>query len=165
MHKTPRLLFVLSDGGRARLIERSPNSGHLRTVREIDSARMLERLRHELRASPPGRTFASVGARRSTVGADRYLREAKTKFVEFVAEEAVALCRSQDIDGVVIVAPPRLIADLGHPFEGKVRVVDTIRKDLTKTPDADLGAWLNHVFSPPSPAVRRGADTATSGPL
>ncbi|MBS0364158.1 MAG: host attachment protein [Proteobacteria bacterium] len=153
MRKTPRLLFVLSDGGRARLVERSPENGHFRTVREIDGARMLEGLRHELRASPPGRSFASVGARRAAVGRERYVREAKTKFVGSVAEEAVALCHSQGIDGVVIVAPGRLIADLRHPFEGKVAVVNAIRKDLTKTPDADLGAWLNHLFTLPSLAT------------
>ena len=53
---TSKLLYVLTDGGRARLVERSPSSGDFVTIEEIDNQAALRQLRRELRASPPVRT-------------------------------------------------------------------------------------------------------------
>lgn len=150
MPRSPKLLFLLTDGGRARLIAKSPENGHFVTLEEIDGMPALRTLRQELRASPPARAFSSTSPRRSAIGVEDYLRPAKEAFIGDVAERAADLCRRQQMSGVVVAAPARLIGPLKARLEGRAAIVGTIRKDLTKTPNSELGTWLNEVF--PSPA-------------
>jgi protein required for attachment to host cells len=138
-----KLLFVLADGGRARLVERSNATGHFVTVETIDGAHDLEQLRRELRASPSARTHESASPRRSTVGPADYIRSAKEAFMGEVAGRALAVVRARQFDGVVLAAPRQLVGPLRAQFATHTTVAGAIRKDLTKTPDHELGAWLN----------------------
>jgi protein required for attachment to host cells len=138
-----KLLFVLADGGRARFVERTRSTGHFVTFEEIDGAQALSQLRAELRASPPARTHESASPRRSAVGKEDYVRPAKQAFMAVVAERAVALVREREFDGVFLAAPPQLIGPLQAGLDGSVALAGAIRKDLTKSPDHELGAWLN----------------------
>src|SRR5512138_134855 len=98
----PRYLFIITDGGRARLVERSPETGHYVTLEEIDGADRLQALRRELRASPPARTMSSTSPRRSAVGPEDLLRPAKEAFVAEVGERAANVCRDRSMSGVVV---------------------------------------------------------------
>jgi protein required for attachment to host cells len=149
MANLKHLLFVLTDGGRARLLERSPGDGHYVTIEEIDGSGKLQATRSEMRATPPGRANASASPRRSAVGPEDYLRDAKEAFIGEVADRAVAVCRQRDLAGVVIAAPPRLIGPLRTRLEDSVTVAGEVRKDLTKAPNVELGAWLNAALSGP----------------
>ena len=113
------LLFVLADGGRARFVERDVETGAFVTLEAIDNAASLRRLRRELRASPPARTFNSVGRLRHAVGREDYLRPAKEAFVATVA--------SRFRDGRVAL------------------VARTIGKDLTREPDHALDTWFERL--------------------
>ena len=93
MPRAPKLLFLLTDGGRARLLERSPENGHFVTLEELDGAAALRTLRRELRGSPPGRAMASTSPQRSAVGPEDYLRPAKEAFIGEVADRAADVCR------------------------------------------------------------------------
>jgi protein required for attachment to host cells len=137
------LLFVLTDGGRARLVERAADSGAYSTIEEIDGAGRLATLRQELRASPPARSFSSTSPRRAAVGPEDYMRPAKEAFVREVAERAVEVYRAREFKGVVVAAPSRLISDLKRHVEERAPVAASLRKDLTKAPDHELGAWLD----------------------
>jgi protein required for attachment to host cells len=143
-----RLLFVLTDGGHARLVVRSPTDGHYVTCEEVDGSDRIEAVRAEMRATVPGRTSFSAAPRRSAVGPESYLRAAKEAFVGEVAGRAVAICREEGLAGVVIAAPPRLIGPLQARLQDRVAVAGAIRKDLTRTPNSQLGAWLNDVRTP-----------------
>ena len=138
-----KLLFVLADGGRVRFVERSQSNGHFATFEEIDRTQALSELRAELRASPPARTHASASPRRSAVGREDYLRPAKEAFMAEVAARAAALVRERKLDGVFLAAPPQLITPLRARLDGAAPLAGAIRKDLTKTPDHELGVWLN----------------------
>lgn len=138
-----KLLFVLADGGRVRFVERSPSNGHFVTFEEIDRTAALSQLRTELRSSPLARTHASASPRRSAVGRHDYIRPAKEAFMADVAERAVVLVRERRLDGIFLAAPPQLIGPLRACFDGAAPVAGAIRKDLTKAPDHELGAWLN----------------------
>jgi protein required for attachment to host cells len=142
------LLFVLTDGGRARLVERSPTDGHYVTREEIDGSGRIDAVRAEMRAMVPGRTNSSNSPRRSAVGPEDYLRAAKEAFIAEVADRAIAVCREAGLAGVVIAAPPRLIGVLQAKLEDRVAVAGAIRKDLTRTPISQLGAWLNDIRAP-----------------
>jgi len=137
-----KLLFVLADGGRVRFVERSP-SGHFVTFETIDRTLALSQLRTELRASPPARTHASASPRRSSVGQEDYVRPAKEAFMAEVAARATALVKERCLDGILLAAPPQLIGPLRASLDGAGPVAGAIRKDLTKVPDHELGAWLN----------------------
>jgi protein required for attachment to host cells len=137
------LLFVLTDGGRARLVERAASNGAYSTIEEIDGAARLATLRKELRASPPARSFSSASPRRSAVGPEDYLRPAKEAFVREVAEHAAEVCRHRKFNGVVVAAPARLLGELRRGVEEHAPVAASLGKDLTKAHDHELGAWLD----------------------
>jgi hypothetical protein len=142
------MLYVLTDGGRARFVRRSPETASYVTVEEIDGGEQLRTLRNELRSSPPARTFPSKGSpRRSAVGELDFYRQAKEAFVASVAERAIDYARREQMDGVFLAAPARLIEPLKARLDKQIPVAGAIRKDLTKAPDHELGAWLNESLS------------------
>lgn len=149
MPKPAKLLFILTDGGRARFVERSAETGRFVTFEELDHTGRLRELRAELRATPPARAFSSASPRRSGVGPEDPVRPAKEAFMGEVAERAGELVRARGLDGVVLAAPTRLIGPLRMRLARRARVTGAIRKDLTKAPDHHLGGWLNEAARSP----------------
>lgn len=137
------LLFILADGAHARFVKRNRDTGAFLTVRELDGSHRLKNLRRELRAGPPpGRSHESGSPARHGVGREDYARQAKEAFVADVAREAAEFA---DVGGaVVVVAPARLVSALRDELGAKVAAV--LNKDLVKTPDHELGRWLEPVI-------------------
>lgn len=94
---------------------------------------------------PAVRTFGSFSSRRHAVGKEDAFRPAKEAFMMEVAGRAVAVMRRRKLQGVILAAPPRLIGALRRRL-GRTRIADTLRKDLTKTPDHELRAWFGRGF-------------------
>lgn len=145
----PDLLFVLTDGGRARLVTRAPDGAHYVTVEEIDNTEDLRTLRGELRASPPVRVFSSHDSRRSAAGPEDHLASAKEAFMAEVADRAVARLERDRLAGVFLAAPPRLIGVAEERLDGRAPIVGTLTKDLTKAPEHTLGEWLDEAARAP----------------
>ena len=141
--RPPRTLFLLTDGARARFVERSSQTGDFATVSEVDRRDRLEVLRTELRASAPGRSVQSGTPERHSVGREGAFRQAKQAFVEEMADRAAEVCREREFQAVFIAAPARLIGPLRRRLATQAAVAGALQKDLTKTPDAALGRWLN----------------------
>ena len=137
-----RLLYLLTDGGRARLMRRSSETGHYVTLEEIDGGPRLRALHSELQSSPPARSFASMSPAHSAVGKEDYYRPAKEAFVAEVADRAIDVARRENLEAVVLAAPARLVGPLTARLERRIEI-GGIRKDLTKAPNYELGAWLN----------------------
>jgi protein required for attachment to host cells len=92
---------------------------------------------HEQGTDRPGRGVESVGThRRSSMESTDWHELEKHRFAERVASALEQLVRSQDLKKIVVVAPPRTLADLRHAFHADVknRIVAEIDKDLTKHP-------------------------------
>lgn len=142
--RAPRLLFLLTDGAHARFVERSPQTGDFVTLSEVDRRDRLERLRAELRASPPGRSLQTGTPERHSVGGEGAVRQAKQAFVEEMGDRAAAMCRQRGFQGVFIAAPARLVGPLRRRVATQTTVAGALHKDLTKAPDAALGRWLDH---------------------
>lgn len=140
--RPPRILFLLTDGARARLVERSPQTGDFVTLSEVDRRDRLETLRAELRASAPGRSLQSGAPERHAIGREGAFRQAKEAFAEDMADHAAEVCRQGDFEAVFIAAPARLIGPLRRRLARQATVAGALQKDLTKAPVAELGRWL-----------------------
>ena len=96
---------------------------------------------HEQGTDRPGRAFAKAGThRRSGVGDTDWHHLEEHRFTEHVATALESLVRSRDVPALVIVAPPRTLADLRRDFHADVkkRIVAEIGKDLTNHPVGEI---------------------------
>lgn len=93
----------------------------------------------------PGRSFASVGARRSSVEQADWHEIGEQRFARTVADTLEALARDRDIPGFVIAAPPRTLAELRRVLDASVkgRIIAEIDKDFTGHPVENIERHLS----------------------
>ena len=85
----------------------------------------------------PGRSFASAhSTQRSAMEPTDWHEIEENRFVQRVSAALEALVRRFDAPALVIVAPPRALAELREALHGdvKARLIGEIDKDLTKLP-------------------------------
>lgn len=100
---------------------------------------------HEQGTDRPGRGAESSGThRRSSVEQTDWHHLEEHRFTERVASALEALVRSRNVPALVVVAPPRTLADLRRDFHADVRklIVAEVGKDLTKHPVAEIETHL-----------------------
>jgi protein required for attachment to host cells len=136
------LLYIVADGGTARLIERLPKGG-FRTLRTLDGRAQLAIVREQLRDEHAGRSIESANSARHAVGREDDYRRAKAAFAKRTAEAVKRMLAEGEWSGVVLAAPARLVQVFRDELEGEINLVRTLAKDLTKTPDHELGRWLD----------------------
>jgi len=142
MPRPRNLVYLIADGAHARFVVRS-ESGDFVAIRQIDGSERLEDARVQLRGEHAGRSFESVGGARHGVGrSEGVYQRVKGAFAREAAGMLNKLAEARACDGVVLVAPKRLLPLLRRDVGPAVSVVAEIAKDLTKTPDHELGRWL-----------------------
>ena len=142
MEKT-KLWYVISDGGRARFIERD-EKGAFRTILSFVSTELHERSR-DLGLDRPTRVMESAASARHAIEPRRDLHTAaKEDFVRLVADQLEAEHDRGQFDKLVLVAPPRVLTELKERLSKPIAevVIDDLQKDLTKIPDHDLAEHL-----------------------
>jgi protein required for attachment to host cells len=142
MEKT-KLWYVISDGGRARFIERD-EKGAFRTILSFVSTALHERSR-DLGLDRPGRVKESDTSARHAIEPRRDLHTAaKEDFVKLVADQLEAEHDRGQFDKLVLVAPPRVLTELKERLSKPIAkvVIDDLQKDLTNIPDHDLAEHL-----------------------
>jgi protein required for attachment to host cells len=90
---------------------------------------------HEQGSDRPGRAFKRAGTNlRSGVGDTDWHDLEEHRFAQRVAAAMERLVRERKVKALVVVAPPRTLADLRHAFHADVksRIIAEIDKDLTK---------------------------------
>lgn len=100
---------------------------------------------HQLGSDQPGRAFASSGSRRSAIEQTDFHQLEKD---QFAAEAAALLARraeAADFEELIVVAPPRTLAELRRHYDKSVlsRLVAEVDKDLTKHPIDEITAILS----------------------
>ncbi|MBA4805361.1 MAG: host attachment protein [Brevundimonas sp.] len=135
-------LFVIADGGRARLVARDPESRDFRTLREIDGLEALEAVREAARRNPSVRSVQSATGVGHTTGQEDPYRPAKAAFAAEVAAAAVEASRARGDHGLILVAPARTLASLREAIGKVAPIVADLDRDLVKAPDAELERWL-----------------------
>ncbi|MDE2620949.1 MAG: host attachment protein [Sphingomonadales bacterium] len=91
----------------------------------------------------PGRAFGT-GAVRSAMGQTDFHQLAEDRFAADIAAILGRLAQAADFDELIVVAPPKALAELRDCFDGPVRrkVVAEVPKDLTKHPVGEITAIL-----------------------
>lgn len=92
---------------------------------------------HEQGTDRPGRSFASTHSeRRSAVETAHWHELEEHRFTQRVTEALETLARERHAPALVIVAPPRALADLREAMHADVKALVRleINKDLTKQP-------------------------------
>jgi protein required for attachment to host cells len=137
-----RLLYVVADGAAARLLERRED-GEFVILRELDGRSRLAAVRELQRDEHAGRSMESATTARHAVGREDGYGRAKAAFARETAAAAKELIAGDSWSGVVLAAPSRLLRVLREELEGRANVIHAVAKDLTKTPEHELGRWLD----------------------
>jgi protein required for attachment to host cells len=100
---------------------------------------------HDQGTDRPGRVFQSAAKnKRSGVDTTDWHELEKERFAKRVASALEQLVRAKRIKAIVVVAPPRTLAELRNAFHADVknRIVAEIEKDLTKLPVGEIEKHL-----------------------
>jgi protein required for attachment to host cells len=97
---------------------------------------------HEQGTDRPGR--AVMGTHRSAMDETDWHEIAEHRFAAEIAAALVRLHQAEPLESLVIVAPPRTLADLRHALPKEIRqaVLEEIDKDLTKIPADEIERHL-----------------------
>ena len=147
--KLPKNTLVLVADGRKMLFLRNHGDEaqmdlHLEAHQEQDNPPTREQ-----GTDVPGRTFSSVGSRRSAMEQTDFHQIEEDRF----AAEAANILRDRALNGdfktLVIVAPPRTLGELRKHYHKEVasRIVEELHKDLTGFPVNEIQAALVRVES------------------
>jgi protein required for attachment to host cells len=99
---------------------------------------------HDQGTDRPGRVFQSAAKKRSGMETTDWHELEKERFAKRVASALEQLVRAERIKAIVVVAPPRTLAELRNAFHADVknRIVAEIDKDLTKLPVGEIEKHL-----------------------
>jgi protein required for attachment to host cells len=136
MLRIPHNAFVfVGDGAKALFLRNEGDAQYLnlKTERVFTDANPPT---HEQGTDRPGRAFSSVGGARSSVGQTDWHKLEEHRFAERVAAMLERIVRERGVEALVVVAPPRALADLRKAFHADVKkkIIAEIDKDLTKHP-------------------------------
>ena len=133
--------FVIADGARARWVTQADRVDDFVTQSEIQA---------EARAKghPQGAVFEGSTGRRFSVeegrGAVSHHREL---FAQQIADLLNRQAEARAFERLALIAPARLLNAIKQRLSGvaSAKLAKTLAKDLTKTPDHELGAWLRRL--------------------
>jgi protein required for attachment to host cells len=136
MTRIPHNAFVFVGDGRKALFLRNEGDVqflNLKTERVFTDDNPAT---HEQGSDRPGRAFSSVGAGRSSVTQTDWHKLEEHRFAVDVAAALERILRERKVEHLVVVAPPRTLADLRKAFrpEVKKKIIAEIDKDLTRHP-------------------------------
>jgi len=138
MLKPLRTRFVIADGGRARWVTRSPDADDFVTTRELSAE-------PRTRGEPQGVAFESATHGRFNIEErDSAVRAHRARFAQSVADAINVEAEARAFERLAVIAPARVLSAIRQRLSStaNARLAKTLAKDLTKTPDHELGSWL-----------------------
>jgi len=136
MLRIPHNAFVFVGDGQKALILRNEGDAELLNLKTEQVFTDRNPPTHEQGTDRPGRSFSSVGAGRSSVQQTDWHKAEERRFAHEVAAILEKVVRERSVEALVVVAPPRALADLRKSFHADVKrkIIAEIDKDLTKFP-------------------------------
>jgi protein required for attachment to host cells len=134
---------VVCDGAKALVLQNAGDAKfpNLKTVEVFEQKDPPTR---ELGADKPGRTNASVGTIRSSVGQTDWHDQAEQQFLTKLAHHLDAAISAGKTKSVVVIAPPRALGMLrpaySHALKGALRA--ELDKDFVKMPVHEIEKHL-----------------------
>ena len=130
----PHDAFVFVGDGRKALFLRNEGDEKFLNLKTERVLRDQNPPTREQGSDQPGRAFASVGARRSAVEDTDWHELEEQRFAHVIADALQRLVRERKVKELVVIAPPRTLAELRRAFHSEVKscIVAEIDKDLTK---------------------------------
>jgi protein required for attachment to host cells len=142
--KIPHDAIVFVGDGRKALFLRNEGDGMFPNLKTEEVFTDHNPPTREQGTDRPGRSFASVGPGRSALETTDWHDLEEHRFARTVADALERLVRDRKIKAVVVVAPPRTLADLRRAFHADVksRIIAEFDKDLTKEPVYEIEKHL-----------------------
>ncbi len=136
MLRIPHDAFVFVGDGMKALILRNEGDAQFLNLKAERVFTDANPSTHEQGADRPGRAFSSVGPGRSSVTQTDWHKLEEHRFTAEVAAMLERIVRQRGVEALVVVAPPRALADLRKAFHPDVKrkIIAEIDKDLTKHP-------------------------------
>lgn len=140
--KFPLTWILTADAGKATVWEWSSKPGPLTPVPDFNLiAEDTRGFARDLKSDRPGRSFASVGARRSAMEPPNDPHDlAKARFMKQISDSLESAARDRRFSQLVIMAPPQMLGVLRQELSDTVRrtIATEIDKDLTKADPAQI---------------------------
>ncbi len=141
----PNNAWVLVGDGRKALVLRNEGDAvfpNLKTTDALTTGRMPPTA--EMGSDRPGRAVQSADGRRSGMDQTDWHEMAEQHFANDVARALDARHAAGEIEKLVVVAPPRTLAELRHSFSDGLRakVIAEVDKDMTKHPVYEIERLL-----------------------
>lgn len=139
--RKPRIRILVASGARARWVEKAAGHGDLVTLGEF-KADVLH-----ARHGPPGVTFESgPGNLRHGIGEPKEADRRRDAFAHKIAEALNQQDTRGEFDRLGLIAPVRLLRAVRKQLSDgvKAKVGFELPKDLTKHPNHELTAWIDH---------------------
>ncbi|HXX49780.1 MAG TPA: host attachment family protein [Xanthobacteraceae bacterium] len=132
----PHNAFVFVGDGRKALVLRNDGDAQFLNLKAERVFTDQNPPTHEQGTDRPGRAYSSVGAGRSSVTQTDWHALEEHKFAHEAASALEKIVRERRVEALVVVAPPRALADLRKAFHPDVKrkIIAEIDKDLTKHP-------------------------------
>jgi protein required for attachment to host cells len=94
--------------------------------------------------SPPGRSFQSIGPRRSAVAQTDWHDEAERGFLKKLAERLDSALEAGETEAITVVAPPRALGMIRPIYSPALRhaIVREVAKDLVKRPAHEIERFI-----------------------
>lgn len=146
MNLPTNTLVLVADGRKMLFLRNHGNPAHidLRVETHFEQDNPSNR---EQGSDAPGRSFASVGSRRSAMQESDFHQLAEDRFAVDAADMLRDRALEGDFETLVIVAPPHTLGELRKHFHKEVasRIIDEINKDLTGCPIDEIEAALTRI--------------------
>lgn len=139
--RPPNLWVLVADGSRARILRNVLKLAVYEDPSEDLTFGAEHRSARDIMSDKPGRSFASVGARRSAMEYHSDpVREEERSFALSLATRLEKHHQSRDFDMLAIVAPPRMLGYLRQSSSEQLHeiTIAEIAKDLSKLSDPAL---------------------------
>jgi protein required for attachment to host cells len=143
--KSVRTWILIADAGRARVLENLGPGKATSLVDGLASEANLPSTTHPIVTDRQPRSMESSNPARHPIEPKTDPREKlKRSYLEMLAGDLDKRLADGDFDRLVVVAPPHALGVLRSAFSERVKSVVSgeLAKDLTKTPDEELGPHL-----------------------
>lgn len=138
-----KALILIADGEKFLFLRNQGDLQNPALIVEISGEHPVQST-HEQGSDQPGRAFATTGSRRSAMEQTDFHQIGKDHFATEAAGLLNRLAQAGDFEELIVVAPPRTLAELRKHYDKAVssRIVAEIDKDLTKHPTNEIAAIL-----------------------